>query len=549
MKDRVIEFISKSINYPKEEIKNFIEIPPQEIFGDYSMPCFFLSKIYSKPPVEVAYELMRTLSSKLPKEIIRVEQKGPYINFFIDKKLLAKEVLSKSVLDEYGISHEKEKIVLEHTSVNPNASPHVGRARNSIIGDSIARILKFRGNKVETHYYVNDVSKQVAILALEFDENSSFEDMLDRYVSASEKVSKSPALEKKVFELLEKFESGDKEVKKKFQKIVSICVEGQKKIFEKFDIKFDYFDFESKYIGKLSNLVLDKLKKTGKVFQDEEGRLVLNQSGTPVAQKMKSPYFVLTRSNGTGLYGLRDLAYTIEKSKKGKNIIVLGEDQKLYFEQISEALKLLKVPIPIVVHYSYVLISTSEGAKKMSTRKGELVLLEDFFNEAFSRAKKEVEKRNSKGDPKKIAIAAIKYSMLRNDNDKNIIFDWNHSLNFEGDSGPYLQYSYARASSILRKFNGKFSKFIIPELSSSEIHLIKQLSLFPEVVEKASKSFSPSIIANYSFQLAKSFNEFYHSCPVINDINEQFRLRLVMAFRKTIKKCLFLLGIEVMEEM
>ena len=549
MRDKLIDFICKKTKLEKEKIENFLETPQDVKFGDYAFPCFILTKQLKKPPIEIALELRRDLEKNLPDFLERIENKGPYLNFFVDKKMLAQEVLSKALEKNYGAQKQKEKILIEHTSVNPNASPHVGRTRNSIIGDSVVRILKFLGNKVEIHYYVNDVSKQIAMLALNFNKKDKFDDMLFKYIEISKKIEKNPELEKQVFDLLEKFEAKDKKTTKLFNDIVGICVDGQKKIFKKFDIKFDSFDYESRYVGKASQDLLKKLEKTGKLFKDKDGRMVLNQSNTELIRKMKAPMFVLARSNGTGLYGLRDIAYTIDKSKFGRNIIVLGEDQKLYFEQISEAVKLLGYKAPEVIHYSFVLLQGDKGATKMSTRRGELVLLEEFFEEAVKKAKYETEKRKTKGSPEKIAIAAIKYSMLKNDNDKNVIFDWEQSLRFEGDTGPYLQYSYARASSIIKKSKIKKSKNQIPELSDGEIKLIKKILAFPEVVEKSAEKLNPSFIANYSFQLAQSFNEFYHSNKVIGEKEEAFRIKLVEAFRNTLKNSLYLLGIEVMEEM
>jgi arginyl-tRNA synthetase len=549
MKSIILELINKKTKLSLEQIEKVLEIPPTQDMGDYAFPCFILSKNLKKPPVEIALELSRDLNKNLPKEIEKIEHKGPYINFFVSRKFWAKEVLSKALKNDYGKGNEKGKILVEHTSVNPNASPHVGRARNSIIGDSIVRILKFRGNKVETHYYVNDVSKQIAMLSLNFEKKDTFDDLLKKYIEISKKVKENPELEKKIFELLEKFENKDKETTKLFKKIVDTAIKGQKKIFKEFGINFDYFDYESRYIGEPVKSLLKKFEQTGKLFEDKDGRLVLDQSLTSLIKKMKAPYFVLARSNGTGLYGLRDIAYTIDKMKSGKNIIILGEDQKLYFEQISEALKLIGHDSPQVVHYSFVLLQTDKGATKMSTRRGELVLLEQFFDESIKKAKQEIKKRGTKGDAKKIAVGAIKYAMLRNDNEKNIIFSWENSLNFEGDSGPYLQYAYARASSILKKSKSK-SKFEIPEnISDSEFQLIKKISDFPKVVEETAKKLSPSLIANYSFQLAKIFNEFYHNNQVIGSDEESFRLKLVEAFKITIKNSLFLLGIETMEEM
>jgi len=557
MKDIIVSLLTKNTKLQKAEIEKLIEIPPSFEMGDYAFPCFTLSETLKKNPVEIALELSRVLSKKLPKEISKVENKGPYLNFFIERKILAKEIITQALNESYGSEKQGNKIIIEHTSVNPNASPHVGRSRNSIIGDSIVRILKFLGNKVETHYYVNDVSKQIAMLALIYKKGDKFSDMLNNYIKISKKVSENSKLEKEIFELLEKFEARDKKTVALFKEIVDICVKGQKEIFSKFGIEFDYFDYESEYVGKYSEDILKKFEKTGKLFKDDEGRLVLDLAHTPVVRKMKAPVFVLARSNGTGLYGLRDISYTIEKmnklkGKNGRNIIILGEDQKLYFEQIAESLKLLGYNSPEVVHYSFVLLQDSETGKvkKMSTRRGELVLLEDFYNETIKRATSEIKKRETKGDPKKIAVGAIKYAMLKNDNDKNIIFSWEHSLNFEGDSGPYLQYSYARASSILKKLkNKRTSKYDIPKINESELKLIKLISNFPETLKKASQTLDPSLIANYSFQLAQSFNEFYHSSQVLGSEEETFRLKLVESFRNTLKNSLNLLGIEVMDEM
>lgn len=549
MKDEIVAILAQELKLDEEEINKRVEIPPSAEMGDYAFPCFFLAKEMKKNPVEISANLLKALQKRHLDGIEKIEQRGAYLNFFVDKTRFAKELLAKATSPEFGSARENEKILVEHTSINPNASPHIGRTRNSIIADSIVRILKFRGNKVKVHYYVNDVSKQIAILALVFKPSDKFSDMLGNYIKISKKAKDNPVMEKKIFEMLEKFEKRDEKTVALFRKIVQICVEGQKKILSEFGIEFDSFDYESKYVGEISKELLKKFEKTGKLFEDKENRLVLDLSHTLIKQKMKSPVFVLARSNGTGLYGLRDIAYTLEKMNHGRNILVLGEDQKLYFEQIKESLKLLGCNAPEVVHYSFVLIQTKQGARKMSTRRGELVLLEDFLKEAVCRAEMEIKKRRTKGDAKKIAIGAIKFSMLRNDNNKNIIFDWDNSLNFSGESGPYLQYSYARASSIMKKA-GKISRsFKIENINEYESALVKKISRFPGLVEQAEKGLNPSLIANYSFELAQCFNEFYHKCPVIGSENEVFRIKLVEAFRQTIKNSVYLLGIDVMEEM
>ena len=542
-KKEIIDLLSRQVPLKKQEIEPLLEVPPSSELGDYAFPCFSLAGKLKKSPNEIAQDIAKKL--KPTKAIQEIKVSGPYINFFINQEMLAKHIL---MIDEhFGKQKNKEKILLEHTSVNPNASPHVGRARNSIIGDSIKRILEFSGHKVETHYYINDVSKQVAMLALVFKPSDNFDKLLGKYVEISGKVAQSKKVEQQVFDLLHKFEHKDKKTTALFKHIVNTAVKGQKRLFSDIGIEFDYFDYESRYI-ETGKQVLKELEHTGKLFKDDENRLVLNQAHTGLEASMKSPVLVLTRNDGTGLYPLRDLAYTIDKGKKGRNIIVLGEDQKLYFEQIKQALILLKKPYPEVAHYSFVLL---KGKGKMATRRGEVVLLEELLNEALKKAKQEIAKRKTKGDAKKIAIASIKYAMLRNENNKNIVFDWEQAMNFEGDSGPYLQYAYARASSILRKSKKSKikAKVKISELKEQEIALIKEILQFPEIVEHASRNLNPSLLANYSFQLAQKFNEFYHACPVIKSREVAFRLRLVEAFRITLRNSLYLLGIEVMTEM
>src|SRR3989338_2132364 len=559
-KETIVNLLKKSkyLNHLKDEqIFNLIEVPHNLELGDFAFPCFSLSKELKLNPNNIAEKIridLGHLSSISLSDFENIETKGPYINFFLNKRQLTKktinEILEKK--DYYGSMDigKKQKALIEHTSINPNASPHVGRSRNAIIGDSIVRILRFMNFDVEVHYYVNDVSKQIAMLVLAEADKLPFEKMLKKYVEISKKVEKSEELEKKVFSFLKKFEQGDKSTIRKFRKITQTCVKGQEKILSQLGIKYDVFDYESDYLAK-SNEILKELEKTKKLMKDKDGRFYLNQKGTQVENKMKSPVLFLTRSDNTGLYPLRDIAYTINKLKiSSNNIIVLGEDQKLYFEQISEALKLLNINPPKVVHYSFILLSEkSKKSRKMSTRKGDVVLLEDFIKKALIKAEKKA-KRKDYAD--KIAVSAIKYSILRNNPNKTILFNLDDALNFEGDTCPYMLYSYARASSIIKKAKKKHEaedqEEKIGELEKKS-ELIKKLSQFPEIILKAYDDLNPSHIANYSYDLAKIFNEFYHLSKVIGSKDEEFKLQLVQAFRQVMKNSLFLLGIDVIEEM
>lgn len=534
--------IEKLLKKEVGEVK--LEVPPDSSMGDFALPCFSIAKILKKNPVELAKELASKIKSKY---IDRIGVKGPYLNFFVNKGILAKDTVSEILKkkEKYGSSGigKKEKMLIEHTSINPNASPHVGRARNALIGDSLTRIFRFQDYKVEVHYYVNDIGKQIAMLVLGAKGKVTFNDLLKVYVKFNQDLKKDPLLEKKVFELLAKLEKGEKKVKKQFKDIVDICIKGQTKILGELGIKYDCFDYESKYLfNKDTKKILKAYKKTGRLTMDEAGTILdLSDYGL----EMRNPVLVLTRSDGTSLYGLRDIAYNIEKLKIAKNnLIILGEDQKLYLQQVKAALDILGLKAPRVLHYSFILLQ--EG--KMSTREGNVVLLEEFMSEAKKKALAELKKRG-RADEKTaemIGYGALKYSILKVNPDKNVLFDWDVALNFEGDSGPYIQYSYARACSILSKEKSKGNAKLDLLKEEKEIKLVDKLSKFPEIVLEATNNLKPQVIAVYLNELAKAFNEFYHECPVLKAEKgiKNARLALVDAARQVLKNGLYLLGIE-----
>jgi len=339
-KEEIIKAIKKEVNADIE-----LEIPPKSELGDYAFPCFSLSKIYKKNPNEIASDLSKKI--KKSKNIKEIKVIGPYLNFFINKNALTDETLNKILKekDDYGSSNigKNKKIILEHTSINPNASPHVGRARNALIGDALARILRFQNYKVEVHYYVNDIGKQISMLVLAAKNKNKikFEDLLKIYMDIAKKVKNSEKLEKEVLLQLNKLENGDKKIINEFKRIVDISVKGQTKIFSELGIKYDVFDYESSYLwSRKTHETLKLLEKSGRFFFDKDNRFVLDEKGFELG--MKVPVLVLTRGDGTSLYPLRDIAYAIEIGKKDKNIVVLGEDQKLYNEQVNAALKILE---------------------------------------------------------------------------------------------------------------------------------------------------------------------------------------------------------------
>ena len=522
-----------------------LELPKNKEFGDFSLPCFKLNR---KPE-----EFEKGI--KLPDFIEKIEIKGAYLNFYLKQQILIEQTL-KEILKEkelYGSSNQGKgkKALIEHTSINPNASPHIGRSRNAIIGDAIAGLFKFEGYNVETHYYVNDIGKQIAMLVLASEgKKVTFNKLLGLYVEFNKKLEKSDKLEKEIFSLLSKLEKGDLKTKKQFKDIVDVCIKGQSKIMKELGIEFDYFDYESKFLfNKGVDKIIELLKKTNKTFIDDENRLCINLKEFNLP--MKSPILPLTRSDGTSMYMLRDVAYTIEKLERSKenNILVLGEDQKLYFQQLKALLSLLKKEAPRPIHYSFVLLNSG----KMSTRKGHVVLLEDFMKEIENETKQEIKKRKKTKVTdqlvKIIAHGALKFALLKVSAERNVNFNLGEAISFETESSPYVQYAYVRAMSVLKKAKKYKYSYSLP--TQEERGLIKKLAQYPEVIKESTKNLQVHNIVNYSLELAKIFNEFYQNCPVLTE-NEEFknsRLTLVEATTHVLKSSLKILGINCPDKM
>lgn len=558
LKKLVANKIAEILDKECSEVEKSIEKSPNLEMGDFSFPCFRLAKEFRKSPQDIASDIKDKLVAD---EIEKVEVVSGYVNIFIKKDLYAQSVIEEieTKQDKYGSENvgEGKKALIEHTSINPNASPHIGRARNALIGDSIVKLLKFNNYEVETHYFVNDIGKQISMLLVGTKEKDkvTFDELLQLYIDVNKEVKENKELEQEVFDNLNKLESGDEETIKKFRNIVQICIDGQRKIFAELGIYYDYFDYESDFIlNGTVNEILKKLEETGKLFEAEDGRLAINQEEYKIP--MKSPVLVVTRADKTSLYPLRDIAYSIYKANRNadKNIEILGEDQKLYFKQISAALDLLGYKAPQVVHYSFVLLPDG----KMSTRNGTVVLLEDFMKEILEKTKQELAKRNNgeidEEKAKKIAYGAVKYTILKGSLEKNVIFDLEKSLSFDGDTSLYIQYNYARINSILNKANfeemEKLRRFDLLK-EPAEIELIQKLEEFKTIISKVTEKLTPNLIANYVYELTKMFSSYYHDYSILNAETEELknmRLQLINSVGIVTKTSLNLLGIDTVDE-
>ncbi len=428
--------------------------------GDFSFKTFRLGKKLGKNPEEIAKEIVKKTSTQ--GYIKKIEAKGPYVNFFLDYGKIF-PVLLKGIEDDYGKGKPKEgKIILEHTSINPSGPVHVGRLRNSLIGDALGRTLKFSGCKVEIHFYVNDIGKQIAIIAQGYKENikadedvvvkyKEYKDKEDfqvffEYVAAYRKFQEDEEFQKRVQGYIQLAESGDKIALNKIRKVAEKCLEGQKETFERLGIKFDSFDFESKYLEDGSvEKILESLKKEKEVVKETDDGCFGLDLGKFGLQR-RGEITVLARKDGTSVYLSRDLGYHLEKEKLGERLInILGEDHKFEFLELKTILEnFLNLSKPLeVVHYAFV---NFEGGE-LSTRKGLIAPVDRLINEAIEKAGDEIEKRKI-AERKKVApmigIGAIKYHILKTSAEKPITFRWGDVLNFEGEASPYIQYAHAR---------------------------------------------------------------------------------------------------------
>lgn len=425
-------------NYIKEKVKDIlesekdvvVEIPPRENMGNYSIQCANYRTEESKTPMDVAkYIKEHFVDDK--NYFSEIKLMGPYINFYIDYDMLANYVIPMIEKNKnyYGSSNEGKGdfLLVEHTSINPNAEPHIGRCRNSLIGDFLSNLYQFLGYSVERHYYINDLGKKIALLIIGIEtyglSDDSFSSILDVYVKISKDAKEDSSIDEKAFFYLEKVESGDKEMIQKFKDITDKCVQGQLKIFGELNIHFDIFTHESDYVYDRSGIdfVLEQLKEKGRLKEDELGRYYVDLTGYDIPTK--EPVLVLTRSNKTTLYPMKDILYTIYKMKRNPehNFIVLGEDQAVYMQQISAVLDILGYDAPKLVSYSYVLL---DGGK-MSTSGGTVVLVTEFMKAVEEKLEENLSSRGEKissEDLQKLCNASIKFTMLNVSKNKIVNF-------------------------------------------------------------------------------------------------------------------------------
>ena len=520
-----------------------------------STVAFKLAKKQRRPPHQIAGDIAGRLAADPDLGDIQVEAQGPYVNFRFGPSLLAEAVREALELGYGELPGHPERVVLEHTSANPNGPLHVGHIRNTVIGDSLARAFRKAGYPLEVQYYLNDMGRQVAIVAWGLDhlgiarEEGEKEDhyVARVYIAANQRIQENPAITEEIDHLMQGVERGDPETAGTFRAAVSLCVEGIRATLAALNAHHDRFVWESDFIriGDVDR-VIEQVRRLPQTHEDETLWIDLSEEGF-------EKKYILRRSDGTSVYSTRDLAYHTWKGRNYDRVIdVLGADHKLIGAQLQATLGLLGERVPEIVYFEFV--SLPEGS--MSTRAGKFVSADDLVEEVTAKAFEEVTARRPELSTEErhaiaesVAIAAIRYDIVKVSPEKSTVFNWIEALNFERQSGPYIQYAHARACSILEKA-GEFERAYRYE-TEHEVALARHLALFPAVVERTVAELRPHHLAAFARELADLFNAFYHYNPVLKSEGETqiSRLTLVDAVRNTLQESLETLGIDALRSM
>ncbi|MFH1751477.1 MAG: arginine--tRNA ligase [archaeon] len=546
----------------KDEILELIELPPDSSFGDLAFPCFKLSKALKLKPVEISEKLKKEV--KLTESFVKSQVKGSYLNFYfnyakLSEKLL-KKVLEETTLFGKNFVGKGKTVMVEYSSPNTNKPLHFGHLRNHAIGMSVIRLLEFSGYKVVKAVLYNDrgVGVSKAMLGFELSGKTEPDKKSDHfvgncYVLFSKRAKENLELEVKAKELVVKWEQGDKKTLELWNKINDWAVKGIKETDELFGSEFDVVFKESDYWNKAEELLVKGREKG--VVVDSEGAVILD------LEKFNLGKTVVKKSDGATLYVTCDLALTPDKFKEfnlDKNVWVVASEQNLYFNQLFKFFELLGFNwVSKCRHLSYGLVFLPGG--RMKSREGKTADADNIIQELISLAVEQIKEKHSevKGEElkkrsKAIALSAIKFFLLKVENNKSITFTPKESLSFEGETGPYVLYSFARIKSILRKAGKVEGKPDFKMLSEPlEKKLISLLLKFDEIVLSSAENLSPNSLCHYLLDLASTFNSFYHEFPVLKAEQGlmQARLQLIQAVSIVLENGLKLLNIETLEEM
>lgn len=545
VREKILKVIQKEV--PETEARDIDT--DKTGHADFTFTLFRLSKQHGLDPREI----FRKVESAVKGEgyLENVELQGSYINFTVKPSFLYNTIKeSLEVKKQFPDTFEDpERVSVEHTSANPTGPLHVGRARNSIIGDSTAKLLQRYGYRVTTQYFINDSGKQMLYMyeayrrySRSLDEQSLLEGYREIYQEARE----DPSIEESIKALSARYENGDQELINQIHEIASIMLEGIRKSLSEIGIGHNDYTFESDFIvsGEIDQIMEDMED----YLKEENGALYVE---LPDERKI-----FLKRSDGTSLYFARDIAYHLYKLQNYDWLVdILGEDHKLHAQSLKYVLEnMLDIENRIdAMFYGFVKLESG----KMSTRKGNVVTLPDLIErmneESYAVVK---EKRSDLSDDRlreisrDVASSSIRFNIIRVGANKPMTFRWSEALNFEGDSAPFIMYSYARASSILRK-SGEPGDAISNDFNEYEKGLLREMYFYPYYMMQAVRSLRPDTMANYALSLVKKFNDFYQNCTVLDRDEgvKNRRIILVKMYRNVIQDVSKIIGIKLLEEM
>ncbi len=543
-----------------EEIIDLIEIPPNKDMGDYAFPCFKLAKVFRKSPNMIAEELSNKIETN--DEISKVINMGGYVNFFVNKSSLAKKVIENvfSQKENYGKSNfgEGKTVVIDFSSPNIAKPFHIGHIRSTVIGNSLHKIYSSQGYKTERINHLGDYGTQFGKLIVAFKkwgnkeevEKNPIKELLKLYVMFHDEAEKCPELEDEARAWFTKLENNDKEAKDLWQWFRDESLKEFSRVYDLLDIEFDSYAGESFYSDKMDK-VIEKINEKGLLKQSQGTNIV-------DLEDFNMPPALITKNDGSTLYMTRDLAAAIYRKETydfEKCIYVVGSQQSLHFQQLFKVLELMGFE-GNMVHTPFGMVSLEEGT--MSTRKGRVVFLEDVLKQAIEKTKETMLSKNPNAQnideiSKIVGVSAVVFQELSNSRIKDYIFSWERTLSFDGETGPYVQYTHARCCSVLRKADEEITSNINYDLLNDEdsIEVLKIIDSFNKNILNALRKNEPHIITRFVLDLAQAFNKFYHDNPIlVKDLElKKARLALVSATRQTLENALALLGMKAPEKM
>ncbi|MBT7903041.1 arginine--tRNA ligase [Candidatus Woesearchaeota archaeon] len=544
---------------------SLIEIPPDTKLGDYAVPCFSLAAKFKKAPQAISEELVKKINLEKNELLSSVKNVGPYLNFFVNKTQLINSLIKKiqDQKENFGTGNLSSKILVESPGPNTNKPLHLGHLRNVFLGASIINILKKSGNSVTHVDIVNDRGIHIckSMLAYQkFGNNQEPDVKTDHfvgkyYVLYSQKLKEMPELEEEAREMLRKWEAGDPEVRALWAKMKKWSLDGMNQTYARLNFVAEKSYFESDQYERGKQIVIEGFEN-GLFTKNSDGCIIIDLTKEGYGEK------VLLRADGTSVYVTQDISTAkarYEDYDMDKIIYVVATEQNYHFKVLFEVLEKIGFKFAKnLYHMAYGMVNLPDG--KMKSREGTVVDADELLDQLEQMARTEIVKRHKELSEEeinsraiKIAQGALRFFILKIDSHKDMVYDPKESISFEGETGPYVQYAYARCCSILRKYDCAVETDIDYSLLESEsaFNLVKQLGTFPQVILDAAKSHKPSMMAQFLIQLSQMFNEFYHKCQVISDDKKltAARIRLVESTKIILKEGLHLLAIEAPEEM